>query len=272
MKKRCNDGQICYFKRYIAVLFLPPKQSNMKTRDFRCVVALSVLTVFACACTGSSQEEATEAVFLNGFEAASEHYTLISEKENVRVIDMFLHAGKRDNLHSHNWETVYFISGGQAKLYVGDNAIEAEIPDGYVMHHEPWTHRVENIGNTDIRAIIVEQTDEVIPVEPYDGYIDPLEASPSHYTLLSEVGNVRVLHMKLGPGERDALHSHYYETVYFLTGGRVNIYVGDELMEADIPDGYVLHHEPWTHSVENVGDTTIEAIIFEIQPAEKRME
>jgi hypothetical protein len=24
------------------------------------------------------------------------------------------------------------------------------------MWHEPWTHRVENVGTTDIRAIIVE--------------------------------------------------------------------------------------------------------------------
>ena len=31
-----------------------------------------------------------------------------------------------------------------------------EFPDGFVMWHEAWTHRVENVGTTAIRAIIVE--------------------------------------------------------------------------------------------------------------------
>ena len=34
--------------------------------------------------------------------------------------------------------------------------MEAEIPDGHVMWHEEWTHTVENIGSSDIKAIIVE--------------------------------------------------------------------------------------------------------------------
>ena len=34
--------------------------------------------------------------------------------------------------------------------------MEAELPDGHVMDHEPWTHQVSNIGTTDVRAIIYE--------------------------------------------------------------------------------------------------------------------
>lgn len=34
-------------------------------------------------------------------------------------------------------------------------------------------------------------------------------------------------------------------------------------MEVDIPDGHVMAHEPWTHTVENIGDTDIHAILFE---------
>lgn len=107
---------------------------------------------------------------------------------------------------------------------------------------------------------------EDLNIEPYEGYIDAVEASPDHYTLLSQKGNVRVVHMKLESGERDATHSHYFETVYFLSGGSASIHVGDQLIGADVPDGYVMHHDTWTHSVENVGDTTIEAIIVEIKP------
>jgi len=35
--------------------------------------------------------------------------------------------------------------------------VEMWLPDGHVMKHEPWTHRVENIGATDIKAILFER-------------------------------------------------------------------------------------------------------------------
>ena len=53
-------------------------------------------------------------------------------------------------------ETVYFIKGGKVRIYEGDESMEAEIPDGHVMYHEAWTHVVENVGDTDILAIIYE--------------------------------------------------------------------------------------------------------------------
>ena len=66
-------------------------------------------------------------------------------------------AGEKDEMHSHPSETVYFISGGKAKIHLpGGEVVEAEIPDGHVMWHEGWTHTVENIGASDIKAIIVE--------------------------------------------------------------------------------------------------------------------
>ena len=97
-------------------------------------------------------------------------------------------------------------------------------------------------------------------------YIDPTVASPEQYTLLSEEDGVRVIKMSLKAGETDLEHSHRYETVYFITGGKVRIHLPNgESMEAEIPDGHVMHHEPWTHTVENIGDTDINAIIFEIE-------
>ena len=36
------------------------------------------------------------------------------------------------------------------------SVVEMELPDGATMWHEAWTHQVTNIGDTEIRAIIVE--------------------------------------------------------------------------------------------------------------------
>ena len=95
-------------------------------------------------------------------------------------------------------------------------------------------------------------------------YIDPVKSSPDNYKVLLENDHVRVLEMNLKAGETDNTHSHPDETVYFVTGSKVKIHLPDGgAMEADIPDGHVMWHEAWTHTVENVGSTDIKAIVVE---------
>ncbi len=96
------------------------------------------------------------------------------------------------------------------------------------------------------------------------GYIDPVSASPDNYKSLFEDEHVRVLEMTLPAGTSDIEHSHPNETVYFVSGGKVRIHVpGGDPMEAEIPDGHVMAHDPWTHTVENIGTKDVRAIIFE---------
>ena len=89
--------------------------------------------------------------------AASENYKTLLENDQVRVLEMTLPAGSMDNRHSHPNETVFFVKGGKVRIYLDDGeALEAELPDEHVMWHEAWTHTVQNLGSTDIRAIIIE--------------------------------------------------------------------------------------------------------------------
>jgi beta-alanine degradation protein BauB len=94
-------------------------------------------------------------------------------------------------------------------------------------------------------------------------YIDPVESSPNNYKVLQENDQVRMLEMIVPPGESDNLHSHPDEAVYFITGGKARVTVGDEQVEMELPDGASMLHEAWTHQVTNVGDTEIRAIIVE---------
>ena len=95
-------------------------------------------------------------------------------------------------------------------------------------------------------------------------YIDPIESSPDVYRVLLDNEHVRVLEMKVRPGETDEMHSHSIETTYFTKGGRMRIHlVGAKHLELDVPDGHVMRHKPWTHRVENTGKIEIRAIIFE---------
>jgi quercetin dioxygenase-like cupin family protein len=95
-------------------------------------------------------------------------------------------------------------------------------------------------------------------------YIDPVEASPDHYELLLDNDAVRVLRMTHAPGDIDQEHSHPSETVYFIKGGKLRIHLPEgEPAELEIPDGGVIWHEPWTHRVENIGESDVEAVIVE---------
>jgi quercetin dioxygenase-like cupin family protein len=59
--------------------------------------------------------------YIDAVAAAADHYTLLSQEGAARVIKMHLPAGAKDNLHSHNNETVYFLQGGKAKIHVVDH-------------------------------------------------------------------------------------------------------------------------------------------------------
>ena len=95
--------------------------------------------------------------YIDPVTASPNNYKTIMENEHVRVLEMTLKAGESDQVHSHPSETVYFVKGGKVKIHLPDGgAADADIPDGHVMWHEEWTHRVENVGSSDVRAIIVE--------------------------------------------------------------------------------------------------------------------
>ncbi len=95
--------------------------------------------------------------YIDPVEVSPDSYKVLLENDQVRVLQMDLKAGETDETHSHPSETVYFVKGGKAKIHLPDGGVvEADIPDGHVMWNEAWTHRVENVGSSDILAVIVE--------------------------------------------------------------------------------------------------------------------
>ena len=97
-------------------------------------------------------------------------------------------------------------------------------------------------------------------------YIDPVEASPDNYRVLLETDAYRMLEMRVPAGTSDNEHSHPSEAVYFISGGKARVHLGGgETMEVEFPDGGVMDHGEWTHRVENIGDTEIVAIVFELK-------
>ena len=96
--------------------------------------------------------------YIDPVKASPNHYKMLLENDEVRLLEMTLPSGAQDERHSHPAEMVYFISGGKLRIHLPDGTTaDADIPDGGVMEHEAWTHQVENVGQTDVHAIIFER-------------------------------------------------------------------------------------------------------------------
>ncbi len=94
---------------------------------------------------------------------------------------------------------------------------------------------------------------------------DVMDVTRSGYTLLLENEKVRVLEIKLKPGERSPMHNHPNDHVIYV--------VKDAVFKLTFPDkksdlfklneGKVLWVEAGSHQTENIGDTDGHCIVVE---------
>ena len=112
----------------------------------------TLISLIAMTILGLSSSWAQDPV-----EVSPEYYKALFENDTVRVLEMRLPPGSEDQMHEHPTETVYFVSGGNFKITLPQGEVlQKEVIAGEVMFHEAWTHRVKNIGTSEVQAIIVE--------------------------------------------------------------------------------------------------------------------
>jgi beta-alanine degradation protein BauB len=84
-----------------------------------------------------------------------------------------------------------------------------------------------------------------------------------------ENDRVRVLELRLKPGERERQHSHPQYVLYALTDYRVRNTKADGTTQVfERKAGDVFWGEPVTHGGENIGTTELRAVIVELKPTQ----
>ena len=82
---------------------------------------------------------------------------MLLENNQVRVLEYRLKAAEKEPMHSHSADVVYVLSGTKLKFsYSGDRTEERAATAGETIWHDPTTHAVENIGDTEAHAIAVD--------------------------------------------------------------------------------------------------------------------
>ena len=92
------------------------------------------------------------------------------------------------------------------------------------------------------------------------------QAAPHIYKVLFENERVRLLDVRMKPGEESAQHSHPDYLLYALEGGKVKLSnPSGQNAEVDVPEGAVMWRDAEEHSALNVGTTELHALFVELK-------
>ena len=95
---------------------------------------------------------------------------------------------------------------------------------------------------------------------------DAVKVAPEHYTVLLENDKVRVLEVKIKPGEKEAMHTHPATVHIEMVPTKVKIGSPDgKSVTLQGHQGEAIWVGPVKHTIENVGDTEIHAYIIELK-------
>jgi quercetin dioxygenase-like cupin family protein len=95
---------------------------------------------------------------------------------------------------------------------------------------------------------------------------DPTKAEPKHYKLAFENEWVQVVNVHYGPHEKSGMHDHPGGVVVVLTAGHLRFTDQDgKIREVQAKPGESRWFPAFKHKVENLGDTTYDAVYIGIK-------
>jgi len=95
--------------------------------------------------------------------------------------------------------------------------------------------------------------------------MDAAKVAPDHYILVKDTMGIRVLNILYKPGDSAAMHSHPDNALYVIEGGKGEFTGKDGSKQVvDFKAGMASIGGPETHSVKNVGSTTLKGVLVEV--------
>jgi beta-alanine degradation protein BauB len=95
---------------------------------------------------------------------------------------------------------------------------------------------------------------------------DPIKVEPTHYKLAFENEYVQVVNVHYGPHEKSSLHAHMGGVVVVLTAGHLRFTdENGKIQEVFAKPGDPRWFPPFKHRVENLGDTSYNAVYIGIK-------
>lgn len=95
---------------------------------------------------------------------------------------------------------------------------------------------------------------------------DAVQVAPHVYKSVLDNDQVRVLDVRMKPGDTTEMHHHPPVVAYAIKGGKFKFTsLGGESMEVELNDGDSLYLDAVDHSTENLGTTDAHVILVELK-------
>ncbi|MCH7772144.1 MAG: hypothetical protein IIA49_14210 [Bacteroidetes bacterium] len=95
---------------------------------------------------------------------------------------------------------------------------------------------------------------------------DPTKVDSTHYKVVFENDQVRVLRITYGAGEKSVMHYHPDAVAVFTTDNQVNFTLPDgKVLETTAVKGQTIWTPAGKHLPQNVGDEPLEVILIEMK-------
>jgi len=118
---------------------------------------------------------------------------------------------------------------------------------------------------TDTSTETAASTETKTEATPQSQDVDAVKAAPGLYTVAKDSMGIRVLNIEYKPGDSSAMHSHPDNAIYVIDGGKGEFTAKDGSKQVlEFKPGMAAISGAETHSVKNIGTTTLKAILVEV--------
>ena len=254
-----------------------------KTDKSRLILTVAILLILV-ACKGPDKKEApTETTdttqtataestgqdaVMDAVKAAPDLYKILNDTMGIRIVEVNYKPGDSSVLHSHPDYAVYAVEGSTVTFYGKDGTKrENTMKAGTILVRPAEVHSVKNTGKTPVKVILVE-VNRPTQTTSQDATMDATKVAPSLYKLKRDSLGIRVLEINYKPGQSSAMHSHPDNAIYVIEGGKGEFTGKDGTKNVmEFKKGFTAIGPAETHSVKNVGTTTLKAILVEVSRA-----
>ncbi len=215
--------------------------------------------------TATAKTEAAPPAVPDAVAAAPNLYKVLGDTMGIRMVEVNYKPGDSSAWHSHPDYAIYAVEGGTVTFYGKDGSkMERELKTGAIMIKPAEFHSAKNTGKTNLKVILFE-VNRPMGTMTWDVAKDASKVAANNYKVAADTMGIRVIQINYKPGEASAMHSHPDQALYVITDGKGEFTGKDGKKNvAEFKKGMTMIAPGDTHSVKNVGTTTLKGILVEV--------